>query len=59
MSYFRSKFIFKEENGSTQLVQEFWYRMAPPIGWMSVMMKGKMKKMLQGGLDGLDKHLTK
>ncbi len=58
MAVLRSKFHFKEENGQTKLVQEFWYRMKAPMGWISFLMKGKMKKVLDGGLEGLEKLLN-
>ena len=59
MGYMKSKFTFKEIDGKTSLTQEFWYRMKAPMGWLSGLMKGKMTKTLESGLDGLDTHLNK
>ena len=58
MSFLESKFSFARENGKTKITQEFWYRMKPPMGWLSGLMKGKMKKTLMDGLNGLEKHLN-
>ena len=58
MGYMRSKFLFRESNGSTHITQEFWYRMKGPMGWLSGLMKGKMNKTLVMGMDGLEKHLA-
>ena len=57
MGFMRSKFLFRESNGSTIITQEFWYRMKAPMGWLSGLMKGKMKGTLVKGLDGLEKYL--
>ena len=59
MGYMRSKFSFNSFENSTHLNQEFWYRMKAPMGWLSSMMKRKMLKTLEEGLDGLEKHLAK
>ncbi len=53
----RSKFSFKEDKENTKLTQELWYRMKSPMGWLSGLMKGKMKKTLENGLNGLEKYL--
>lgn len=53
MGFMESKFIFHDENDTTRIEQEFWYRMKAPMGWLSGMMKGKMKKTLVDGLNGL------
>ncbi|MBO3697452.1 SRPBCC family protein [Roseivirga sp. E12] len=58
MSVLKSKFHFKEINGKTELVQEFWFRMKAPMGWMSRMMKGKMRAVLVDGLNGLELSLN-
>lgn len=57
MAHLESKFNFKEADGKTILTQEFWYRMKSPMGWLSGLMKGKMKSTLQNGLEGLDSYL--
>ncbi len=57
MGFMESKFTFEEMTGGTLLTQEFWYRMKAPMGWLSGLMKGKMKSTLVGGLDGLEKSL--
>ncbi len=53
MAFLESKFSFVSENGKTKIIQEFWYRMKAPMGWFSGLMKGKMKKTLLDGLNGL------
>ncbi len=58
MSIIESKFQFKSKGDNTIVTQEFWYRMKFPLGWMSGLMKGKMRKTLIGGLDGLDYYLA-
>ncbi len=58
MGFLESKFSFKEVEGQTQVVQEFWYRMKAPFGWLSGVMKGKMKSTLENGLFGLEQFLN-
>lgn len=58
MGFPESKFSFKEAGGQTQVVQEFWYRMKAPFGWMSGLMKGKMNSTLENGLLGLKNYLN-
>lgn len=58
MAHLESRFNFEDINGSTILVQEFWYRMKAPIGWLSGMMKGKMESTLESGLKGLENYLN-
>lgn len=58
MSFLESKFSFDEQNGKTKLTQEFWYRMKAPMGWLSGLMKGRMKSTLENGLDGLEDYLN-
>ncbi|RED97057.1 SRPBCC family protein [Marinoscillum furvescens] len=58
MATLESKFTFEEEEGATRVVQDFWFRMKAPIGWLSPLMKGKMKQTLITGLEGLQKHLS-
>ncbi len=58
MGFLESKFTFEENGGGTNVTQEFWYRMKPPMGWLSGLMKSKMRKTLVEGLDGLEKHLN-
>lgn len=59
MKFMESKFIFEDAGeGKTKMTQEFWYRMGGPMGFLSGMMKGKMTKMLNNGMEGLDKYLT-
>ncbi|XOV68705.1 MAG: SRPBCC family protein [Fluviicola sp.] len=57
MAHLESKFHFEEKDGTTILTQEFWYRMKAPMGWLSGMMKGKMKSTLESGLNGLENYL--
>ncbi len=57
MGFMRSKFSFQPQDNHTILIQEFWYRMKPPMGWLSGMMKGRMKKTLDQGLEGLEQYL--
>ncbi len=57
LAILRSKFSFKEDKENTKLIQELWYRMKSPMGWLSGLMKGKMKKTLENGLNGLEKYL--
>lgn len=57
MAVLESKFSFKTENGKTKIIQEFWYRMKAPIGWLSGLMKNKMHKTLIEGLNGLENYL--
>ena len=59
MSFLESKFSFEEIDGITKVTQEFWYRMKAPMGWLSGLMKGKMKSTLEKGLDGLSIYLNK
>ena len=59
MAMLQSKFSFETQNGSTKITQEFWYRMKAPMGWMSVLMKGKMKATLENGLNGLEAFFEK
>jgi hypothetical protein len=58
MAMIESKFSFQKMENSTKITQEFWYRMKSPMGFLSGLMKGKMKKTLENGLNGLEKHLT-
>ncbi|GAB5416068.1 MAG: hypothetical protein Crog4KO_13470 [Crocinitomicaceae bacterium] len=58
MAFLESQFHFKEDEGKTIITQEFWYRMKAPMGWLSGLMKGKMKSTLEGGLIGLEKYLN-
>lgn len=58
MGFMKSKFSFNGDEERTLLSQEFWYRMKAPMGWLSWMMKGRMKKTLVTGLDGLEKYLN-
>ena len=57
MALLQSKFSFERQNGGTKITQEFWYRMKAPMGWMSGWMKGKMRKTLVNGLNGLEVFL--
>lgn len=59
MAFLESKFSFKEVDGATTVTQEFWYRMKAPMGWLSGLMKGKMKATLENGLEGLANYLNK
>ncbi|MBL1214245.1 MAG: SRPBCC family protein [Ignavibacteriae bacterium] len=59
MAMIESKFSFQEIGNSTKVTQEFWYRMKSPMGWLSGLMKGKMRKTLENGLIGIEKHLNK
>lgn len=58
MAMIESKFSFQERNNNTVVTQEFWYRMKSPMGWISGLMKGKMRKTLENGLNGLQKFMT-
>jgi len=58
MAMVESKFSFRENGDSTKITQEFWYRMKSPMGFLSGLMKGKMKKTLESGLNGLEEYLT-
>ncbi len=58
MGLLESKFSFIKKNGGTTITQEFWYRMKPPMGWLSGLMKSKMRKTLVDGLNGLEKYLN-
>ncbi len=58
MGFLESKFTFQQEGDNTLITQEFWYRMKPPMGWLSGLMKGKMMATLESGLNGLEKHLN-
>ncbi len=58
MAHLESRFNFQENNGETTLTQEFWYRMKAPMGWLSGLMKGKMKSTLENGLNGLENYLN-
>lgn len=58
MAILESKFTFKEKNEQTIVLQEFWYRMKAPMGWLSGLMKSKMKSTLENGLNGLDNYLN-
>lgn len=53
MATIESKFSFQKKGNNTLVTQEFWYRMKPPMGWLSGLMKGRMKKTLVTGLNGL------
>lgn len=58
MGTMRSKFNFHEVAADkTRIIQEFWYRMKAPMGWLSGLMKGRMEKTLKSGLDGLEEYL--
>jgi hypothetical protein len=57
MAFLESKFSFQGDNNKTTITQEFWYRMKFPFGWLSGLMKGKMKSTLEKGLTGLDNYL--
>lgn len=57
LAFLESKFNFSSDGEATTVTQEFWYRMKAPMGWLSGMMKGKMKSTLENGLDGLEKYL--
>ncbi|WP_428236435.1 SRPBCC family protein [Gracilimonas sp.] len=59
MGFLESKFSFQSREGQTLVIQEFWYRMKAPFGWMSRLMKGKMKSTLESGLLGLENHLKR
>lgn len=59
MAMIESKFSFKEKDNITIVTQEFWYRMKFPMGWISGMMKGKMRKTLENGLNGLNNYIQK
>lgn len=61
LAFLESKFIFQEiEDGKATLItQTFWYRFKFPMKWMGVLMKGKMKKTLIDGLNGLEEYLNK
>jgi len=58
MGFMESKFSFQENGAGTSITQEFWYRMKAPMGWLSGLMKGKMRKTLVDGLNGLEEHLN-
>lgn len=57
MALLESQFEFEEQNQQTIITQKFWYRMKAPMGWMSGLMKGKMKQTLENGLKGLETYL--
>lgn len=59
MGHLKSKFIFKEADNQTILTQELWFRLRAPFGWLSGLMKGKMKQTLENGLNGLEEYLRK
>lgn len=59
LAYLESEFKFEEAEGSTIVTQHFWYRMKSPMGWLSGLMKTKMKRTLEQGLNGLNNYLTK
>ncbi len=56
MGFFKSKFSFSGNNETCEVTQEFWYRVKFPMGWISGLMKNKMKNALINGLDGFEKH---
>ncbi len=58
MSVLESKFSFEEKEGMTIVTQAFWYRMKAPLGWLSGLMKRKMKSTLEKGLNGLETYLN-
>lgn len=58
MGILESKFTFAEAGSQTRVTQDFWYRMKSPMGWLSPLMKGQMRKTLTTGLDGLNTHLS-
>lgn len=57
MSIIESKFSFVNEHGKTIVLQEFWFKLKPPFGWFSWILKGKMTETLVAGLKGLDEYL--
>ena len=59
IAFMESKFTFVPNEDSTLIIQEFWYRMKAPMGFLSGLMKGKMKGTLVTGLDGLEKAMKK
>lgn len=58
MAKLESKFTFSPSENGTLIRQEFWYRMKAPMGWLSGMMKGKMRSTLENGLNGLENYLN-
>ena len=58
MAVLESKFSFSKNGSKTNVTQEFWYRLKAPMGWLSGLMKGKMRSTLENGLTGLDRHLS-
>ena len=59
LAHLESLFHFEAGNNQTTTVtQEFWYRMKAPLGWMSGIMKKKMKATLINGLNGLENYLN-
>ncbi|MEZ5038602.1 MAG: SRPBCC family protein [Saprospiraceae bacterium] len=58
MVMIESKFSFHGRANRTIVTQEFWYRMKSPMGWLSGLMKGKMRKTLENGLNGLEYYIT-
>lgn len=58
MAVIESTFRFAPVGDQTRVTQEFWYRMKAPMGWLSGVMKGRMLKTLESGLNGLDYYLT-
>jgi len=57
MEFLESKFSFIEASNETIVIQEFWYRMPSPFGWLSGLMKQKMRSTLENGLNGLSNYL--
>lgn len=53
MAFLESKYSFEKKESNTLVTQEFWFRLNPPVGWASTLLKGKMKSTLQNGLNGL------
>ncbi|NNF58062.1 MAG: SRPBCC family protein [Rhodothermaceae bacterium] len=52
-----SRFSFTPLGERTRVKQDFWYRMKPPMGWLSGLMKKPMQKTLDEGLNGLAHYL--
>lgn len=57
MGFLECKFSFVASGDSTRVVQEFWYRMKAPLGWLSGLMKQKMQSTLENGLNGLEQYI--
>lgn len=57
MAVLESEFTFTPVDGGTRVQQDLAYRMRAPMCWLSSLMKGRMRKTLVRGLDGLAVYL--